>query len=321
MTPEPDPAAEVERLKRRLERERKARLEAERIAEESASKLYFAVAALEGSNKALEQFAFIASHDLQEPLRKVTAFGSRLEENYKAVLDERGRDYLARMVNAAARMRTLIDDLLAYSRITTKGNPFQAVDLAKVTGEVLGDLETRIQATGGRVEVGAMPTLTADPAQMRQLMQNLIGNALKYHKDDVAPVVRVQSEEPSSFVHRIMVSDNGIGFEQEQAERIFLPFQRLHGRTSKYEGTGIGLAIVQRIVERHGGTVRAASKPGEGSTFVVDLPHSPPLPPGTAPAGPAASPSASPAAGSTGVPPPAPSPPIATPTTAPDPTR
>ncbi|MCA1818464.1 MAG: ATP-binding protein [Thermoplasmatota archaeon] len=271
------------RLQRRLEREKKARLEAEAIAEDAASKLYGTVAALEQSNKALEHFAFIASHDLQEPLRKVTAFGSRLQEGYRGVLDERGRDYLARMVGAAARMRVLIDDLLAYSRITTKGNPFQEVDLGRVAQEVLGDLETRLQATQAKVEVGLLPTLVADPIQMRQLLQNLIGNALKYHKEGEPPAVKVTAEAPSSFRVILRVADNGIGFEQEQAERIFLPFQRLHGRDSKYEGTGIGLAIVQRIAERHGGSVRATSSPGAGATFTVELPRAPPRGPGANP--------------------------------------
>lgn len=275
-------AAELERLRRRLERERKARLEAEAIAEETAGKLYSTVGALEQSNKALEHFAFIASHDLQEPLRKVTAFGSRLAESYKGVLDERGQDYLDRMVKAAARMRVLIDDLLAYSRITTKGNPFVPVDLAQTAREVLGDLEPRIQATKGTVDVAPLPTVVADAIQMRQLLQNLIGNALKYHKEGEAPHVRVTAEAPSSFRVRLHVADNGIGFEQEQAERIFLPFQRLHGRDSKYDGTGIGLAIVQRIVERHGGTVKATASPGAGATFTVDLPVRQETPPATA---------------------------------------
>ena len=235
------------------------------------------------SNTELEQFAFIASHDLQEPLRKVQAFGDMLANQFREVLGDEGRDYLLRMQGAAKRMQGLINELLNYSRITTKAQPFEPVDLSDVARLVLSDLEARIQETGGRVDLGPLPTLEAEPTQMRQLLQNLIGNALKYRRKTVPPVVIVRSRvlepgdaallshgEPVQFCE-ITVEDNGIGFEQKYVDRIFAPFERLHGR-SEYEGTGMGLAICRKIVERHGGTITARSVPDQGSAFIVTIP-------------------------------------------------
>ncbi|WP_404785744.1 CHASE4 domain-containing protein [Altericista sp. CCNU0014] len=230
------------------------------------------------SNQELEQFAYIASHDLQEPLRKIEAFGDRLKRKYDKTLDEQGHDYLARMQNAAGRMRTLIQDLLAFSRVTTQSRGFISLSLSTLLQDVLGDLEVRVQETRARVSVGPMPTLEADALQMRQLFQNLIGNALKFQQPSVPPIICIQcSEERSgnsdsaqSFC-RIAVSDNGIGFDEKYLDRIFKVFQRLHGR-NEYEGTGIGLAVCAKIVERHGGQLTAQSTPGQGATFIVVLP-------------------------------------------------
>jgi signal transduction histidine kinase/ligand-binding sensor domain-containing protein len=235
-------------------------------------------ARLEQSNRDLEHFAYVASHDLQEPLRKIQAFSDRVTKGYADRLDDQGRDYLGRMGSAAARMQRLIDDLLSLSRVTTKKNPIEPIELRELAQEVLGDLEFRIQSTHGRVELGELPLLHGDPVQIRQVFQNLIGNALKFHRPGEPPVVRVtavQSASDPSFVE-IHFEDNGIGFETKDAERVFLPFQRLHGRV-QYEGTGIGLTIVQKIAERHGGTIRAESAPGKGSTFVLTLPVSGPM--------------------------------------------
>lgn len=229
------------------------------------------------SNKELEEFAYIASHDLQEPLRKIMAFGDRLKDKYAEALDEQGRDYLGRMQNAARRMQSLINGLLAYSRVATKGQPFGPVDLSAVTKEVLSDLEVRIQEAGGVVEVASLPTLEADPLQMRQLFQNLIGNALKFHKKDEPPLVRISGEliqgpeDNADKSYQIIVEDNGIGFDGKYTDRIFGVFQRLHGR-QEYEGTGIGLSVCKKIVERHGGKITAESAPGDGARFILSIP-------------------------------------------------
>ncbi len=229
---------------------------------------------LERNNRELQDFAYVASHDLQEPLRKIQAFGDRLKSQAGDGLDEKGRDYLDRMHAAAGRMQTLISDLLAFSRVTTKAQPFAPTDLNQVTKGVLSDLEVRIEKSGGRVEVGHLPTIEADATQMRQMLQNLIANALKFHKPGMPPVVKVYlqtPEIPRTSQIKIVVADNGIGFAEKYLDRIFAPFQRLHPR-GEYEGTGIGLAVVRKIVERHGGSVTARSAPGEGATFIVTLP-------------------------------------------------
>ncbi len=196
--------------------------------------------------------------------------------------DDQGRDYLDRIQNAAGRMQTLINDLLTYARVATKARPFVTTDLVSVTREVVSDLEARIEQVNGRVVVGELPSVEADPLQVRQLMQNLIGNSLKYNRPDVPPVVSIYShhlnEGPTNIrgaapgpYCQILVEDNGIGFDEVYSEKIFTIFQRLHGRT-EYEGTGVGLAVCRKIVERHGGTITARSTPGKGSTFMVTLP-------------------------------------------------
>jgi light-regulated signal transduction histidine kinase (bacteriophytochrome) len=241
-------------------------------------------AELARSNEELERFASVASHDLQEPLRKIQAFGDRLRAKCGDQLTEQGADYLERMLNAADRMRTLINDLLTFSRVTTRGQPFVPVNLSELVGEILSDLEVRIEQTAARVEVDDLPTLDADPTQMRQLFQNLVGNALKFHREGVAPHIRIQvdrrvqvereeSAARGSAACHITVRDNGIGFDEKYTGRIFNVFQRLHGR-GEYEGTGIGLAVCEKIVKRHGGSITAKSRPGEGAAFIVTLPVS-----------------------------------------------
>ncbi|PLZ26527.1 PAS domain-containing protein [Fischerella thermalis] len=235
---------------------------------------------LSRSNEELQEFAFVASHDLQEPLRKIKTFGDRLKASCGDVLNEQGRDYLERMQNAARRMQTLIEDLLTLSRVTTRAQPFVAVDILQVTQEVLSDLEISIQQTGATIEIGELPVIDADPLQMRQLLQNLIGNALKFHRKEIQPVVKIyskilyDSEHVSPEQCQIIVEDNGIGFNEKYLDRIFNVFQRLHGR-SEYDGTGIGLAICRKIVERHQGSITAKSEPGRGAKFIVTLPIHP----------------------------------------------
>ncbi|MBD2496261.1 PAS domain-containing protein [Nostoc sp. FACHB-280] len=240
---------------------------------------------LSRSNEELQEFAFVASHDLQEPLRKIKTFSERLMTTCGDSLPEAASDYLERMQNAVLRMQTLIEGLLTLSRVTTRAQPFVSVSLAQITQEVLSDLEVLIQQTSATIEVADLPTIKADPLQMRQLMQNLIGNALKFHRPQVTPIVKIYSQDLNNQSAQlavgleycqIIVEDNGIGFEQKYCDRIFQIFQRLHGRR-EYEGTGIGLTICRKIAERHFGTISAQSIPGKGTKLIVNLPiNSPP---------------------------------------------
>lgn len=213
---------------------------------------------LKRSNDELQQFAYVASHDLLEPLRKIQSFGDRLKAKSEGTLGEEGRDSLQ-------RMQGLINDLLTLSRVTTRGQAFGPVDLGAVARAVVSDLEVQVEQTGGRVEVGDLPTLEADETQMRQLLQNLIHNGLKFHRE-APPVVRVYGRVQGSPLEaqcQIFVEDNGIGFEEKFADRIFGVFQRLHGR-SEYEGSGIGLPICRKIAERHGGGHHGQERAGAG---------------------------------------------------------
>jgi two-component system, LuxR family, sensor kinase FixL len=236
------------------------------------------------SNRELQDFASVASHDLQEPLRKIQTFADDLAENSIATLSEENLDTLKRIQSAAGRMQRLINDLLSLSRITSRAQPFIQVNLNNVASEVLSDLEVRLKETGGRVDIGEIPTIEAEALQMRQLFQNLIGNALKFNSPGRAPVVSVHaeliggkerlagsSEAQAQQLCQITIEDNGIGFEEKYVDRIFAMFQRLHGR-NEYVGTGMGLAICRRIAEHHGGTITAQSRPGVGSTFTVTIP-------------------------------------------------
>lgn len=231
---------------------------------------------LERKNRDLQEFAFVAGHDLQEPLRKINTFGEILEAEYRDALGENGRLYVDRMRVSAQRMSELVRDLLAYSRLSTRREPFEPVDLGRIVVEVLGDLQILLDESGGDVEIGPMPVIAADPMQMRQLFQNLIGNALKFRRPGVQPRVRValERDDREQNVLVFVVEDNGVGFEERNLERIFDPFQRLHSR-SEFEGTGLGLSICRRIVERHQGSITATSMPGEGSVFIVTLAREP----------------------------------------------
>lgn len=233
---------------------------------------------LSRSNRELEDFAFVASHDLQEPLRKVRAFSSRIKKLYEDKLDEKGIDYLGRMDKAAERMSALIQDLLSFSRIKTRGKEFAEVDLNQVLEAVVDDLEFAIENSGAKITSEPLPNIEADVSQMNQLFLNLLSNAMKFRRPDTKPVIHVNYEKITENAdgveleyHKLGVKDNGIGFDQEYRDKIFLPFQRLHAR-EEYEGTGIGLAVCRRIVERHGGRLEAFSAPDEGTEFVIILP-------------------------------------------------
>jgi PAS domain S-box-containing protein len=233
--------------------------------------LHAYTAKLEKINEELQEFAFVASHDLQEPLRKIQSFSTRLRSKWELLLGEEGCDYLSRVESAARRMSTLLSALLGYSRVATRATPFTPTDLSKVADDVLSDLELLVEDSGARVLVEQLPIIDADSDQMRQLLQNLLANAMKYRKSGVNPVVRVHGTVQEGTA-RIHVEDNGIGFDEKYQDRIFKPFQRLHGRSSEYEGIGMGLAICRKIVERHGGGIAVHSTPGEGSTFMITLP-------------------------------------------------
>ncbi|WP_266205963.1 PAS domain-containing sensor histidine kinase [Pontibacter kalidii] len=236
-------------------------------------------AELERSNRELQDFAYVSSHDLQEPLRKIQAFGDRLKTKEYEKLSDQGKDYVDRMLNAASRMQNLINDLLDFSRVTSKTKPYVMVDLEKVLEEVLSDLEIMIEKTGAKITHMHLPSIEGDPTQMRQLFQNLVSNAIKFRKEGVTPEINITARElqpkahltstPGDELVEIRIQDNGIGFDEKYLDRIFNIFQRLEGQ--KYEGSGIGLAICRKIAVRHGGDITARSQAGVGTTFIITL--------------------------------------------------
>lgn len=229
---------------------------------------------LKRSNSELQEFAYAASHDLQEPLRKIQAFGERLNNKCYDALDDTGRHYLERMVDASTRMRRLIDDLLSYSRVNSKTTSFLPVELSAVIADVLSDLEPRISAENATIRVGEMPAIEADPGQMHQLFLNLVANSLKFRRPGVQPSISIEGSVEvgeNGAMARIAVADNGVGFEPRHAERIFGMFERLHGR-DEFDGTGVGLATCRKIAERHAGELTAWGEPDAGAVFTLLLP-------------------------------------------------
>lgn len=244
---------------------------------EAEKQLQQYAAELKRSNEELEKFAYISSHDLQEPLRKILVFGTRMQERYSSTLDARGMDYLQRMQNAAQRMQNLIEDLLNFSRASsTEILSFEKVDLNEILKEILSDLETRIQELEAHVLVAELPVIDADATQMRQLFLNLLSNGLKFHRQNEPPEIQIEcamipKRHTAVSLCQISVIDNGIGFDEKYADRIFVMFQRLHSRT-QIEGTGVGLALCRKIAEQHHGTITAHSPNETGAKFVVTLP-------------------------------------------------
>lgn len=275
-----DRTAELSMANKKLRNEIKERIKSEKELKRFAYEL-------ERSNRELEDFTKIVSHDLQEPLWKVKLFGDRLKAEYSDGLGKKGEECMDIMYRSITRMQQLINDLLALSCVTIRAQPNSSVDLNSVVGEVLVDLEMRIEEVKARVEIDTLPVIEADPSQMRQLFQNLIGNALKFHSESRSPVIKISSritEADSMKVDldcsvsklcTVWVEDNGIGFDEAYLDYIFGVFQRLHGR-EEYHGTGMGLAICRKIIERHGGNITATSREGEGSIFIVNLPVSQP---------------------------------------------
>ncbi len=223
------------------------------------------------SNQDLDEFASIASHDLQEPLRKVTAFGERLKKTYGDNLDDRGKDYLDRMLRGTVRMQRFITDLLKYSRAGAKSGPLAPTDLNRLVEDVLIDFEFRMEENGAKVQVEPLPIIEGDKVQLRQVFANLIGNALKFIRKDVVPQITISTSTPKDHHIQIHVEDNGIGFDDSFSARIFRPFERLNS-SHAFEGSGMGLALCRKIVERHGGTIRATSAPGRGTRITLEFP-------------------------------------------------
>jgi PAS domain S-box-containing protein len=249
---------------------RKAHEELEERVLERTSELAQRSQDLARSNAELEQMAYVASHDLQEPLRMVASYMQLLEEKYRDRLDADAHEFIAFAVDGATRMQALIDDLLSYSRVGSKAKPLQPIDCTAVVETALRSLRMALEESGAQVECGPLPVVMGDAAQLAQLFQNLMANAIKFHGDQ-PPEIHIHAEPEDGF-WRFAVRDNGIGIAPDYFERIFVMFQRLHSR-SRYPGTGIGLAICKKIVERHGGRIWVESAPGQGTTFLFTLPR------------------------------------------------
>ena len=265
-----------------LENEINERKASEQHAKELNRQLLENISLLEAANKDLDRFAFMASHDLQEPLRKIRTFSDRLYFKYKDVLDQEGKTNIIRIQKASERMQLLINDILTFSKVSVEDGMFEQSDLNKLIAEVLGDMEDEIKEKNAKISVKQLPLMYVNPGLIRPLFHNLISNALKYSKKNVEPIINIHSEESPapngnggtetySKYCRIFIEDNGIGFDQKYSEQIFGMFKRLHLNT-EFEGTGIGLALCKKIVEKHHGYISARSKINEGSTFIISLP-------------------------------------------------
>jgi signal transduction histidine kinase len=267
-------------INRSLEIEIKDRIASEEKVKELNKKLLKNIEQLESTNKELDQFAFIASHDLQEPLRKIRTFSNRILSKYRTQIDEEGQLYMDKMQNACERMQNLINDILTFSKIAASKEERVRSNMNLILDEVLQELDMRIHEKNAKIYIDKLPEMLVYPRLIKPLFQNLISNSLKYHRKDLAPEIRISGEiaytqdvngKTGNRYCRIHVQDNGVGFEQQYAEQIFTMFKRLHSN-SEYAGTGIGLAICKKIVEEHQGYIYARSSPMQGATFTISLP-------------------------------------------------
>lgn len=273
----------LKNINKSLESEINDRKASEEKVHELNHKLLQNIERLESANKELDRFAFMASHDLQEPLRKIITFSDRLSSKYTGKLDEEADMYINRIQSAAERMRALIKDILALSKIVADKDSFVETNLTTLVNDVISEMDIGIKEKEAKILVEKLPSLVINPVLMRSLFQNLISNSLKYSKKNTKPIIRISSEisfernknekDVKEKYCRIHVTDNGIGFDQKDSEQIFSIFKRLHFN-NEFEGTGIGLAICKKITEQHNGFISARSKVNEGSTFIVSLPVS-----------------------------------------------
>jgi signal transduction histidine kinase len=271
-------------INRSLELEIKDRIASEEKVKALNKQLLENISQLESTNKELDRFAYMASHDLQEPLRKIRIFSERIADNYTDQIGEEGRTFIEKMQSACIRMQNLIDDILAFSKISIEKESLVSTNLNAVVEEVIGEMDLLIREKGATVVVERMPELSVNPGLMKSLFENLISNSLKYSRKDVKPVVQIYTKSDDSLpadpgvkrFYRIYVKDNGIGFEQQYADQVFTMFKRLHSGP-EYKGTGIGLAICKKIVEEHNGYISAKSSVNEGTTFTISLPHPEPV--------------------------------------------
>lgn len=267
-------------INRSLELEIKERIASEDRVKDLNRQLLENIQQLESTNKELDRFAYMASHDLQEPLRKIRIFSERINENYSQTIGEEGRTYIEKMQSACIRMQNLIDDILAFSKISAPKESMVKTSINDLVNEVVTDMDQEIRDKNAKVIVDQLPELTVNQGLIKSLFHNLINNSLKYSKKDLSPVISIttrgngtsdeESVSPRKY-HRIYVKDNGIGFEQQYAEQIFTMFKRLHAGP-EYKGTGIGLAMCKKIVEEHHGYISARSAVDEGTTFTISLP-------------------------------------------------
>ena len=273
-----DKELKLKTINRSLEKEIKERKQSEEQVTELNKQLLDNIKTLENANAELERFAYVASHDLQEPLRKIQTYGDLLKKKYSSAVDEEGKYYIERMQKGSQRLQKLITDVLVYSKLTSSNEFFTKTNLNDIIADILIDLELKIKESNAKVRVDELPELFVNPGQIRQLFQNIISNALKFSRTNSVPEISITSEisykvgeklaDGRQFCN-IYIHDNGIGFDESYAEQIFVLFKRLN---DKNEGTGIGLAICKKIIDQHKGFIQAKSKPGQGSTFIISLP-------------------------------------------------